>query len=271
MTRRGVDPRITGVPHRNAATVIACASALLIPGPAQAAGGPSKLLFEREFVVTLSAKVDTVFDQPKRYGAQNCSGKEWTMVHEEEHWSFASRQRVGRLGAVDLGNGSVSFLRTDVDDLGSGVPAGGSITRDQRITTGKEGGECGGGRPAAVDVGDDCGTKMVDYQVALELVAGKLAVKPHPDPEAPSDQGVFFDCGLMYPQRAVGGGWSYVQARVDRKAFWHGTKPLRLKASKTFTERPFETTPALSLTKTSWTVTLKPVLGKHAGRKPRRR
>jgi hypothetical protein len=257
------------VSHRRSALAAACACALalLTPVAAQAAGGGvSPLLFEREFVVELSGRLTTTFTHPRSYGFTDCSGREWTEGHEEELLTFRSRRPV-RIGAVAHGTGDVSFIRTDSEVIDIGVPAGGSLTRDVRWTRGREAGTCGGEQPGVVDLGDDCGTKMVDYDVALDVHKGGLAIVPHAAREAPPDMEVFHDCRVLRPSRAEDGGWDDVRGRISARQLWHGTKAVTVKGTRTWTE-PFSAGSKDSSTMTtSFTVRLTPVARKGARRK----
>jgi hypothetical protein len=239
----------------------ACVPALLITVPAQAAGGVSSLLFEREFQVELSARSTTDMVMPKHGLYADCQGQRWESATEKEVWSLKSRRPV-RVGAVRGGNGTVTFIRTDAGEAAveSGIPAGGSVTRDSRFTRGTEPGTCGPGSPPVTDVGDDCGTKMVGYAVNLEVVAGRLWLNPSTEPGVPADQAGFRDCGIS---RAFGMGdgdvFRTAAARLSLDAFWRGRRTLVVRGSRTRTEVLSETTGTKTTTTTTFTVRLKPL------------
>jgi hypothetical protein len=216
--------------------------------------------------VQLSGRLETTFTHPRSYGYTDCSGREWTEGSEKELLTFRSRRPV-RIGAVALGSGDVSFIRTDSDRIDIGVPAGGSLTRDVRWTRGREAGSCGGEQPGVADLGDDCGSKMVDYAVALDVQKGRLAIVPHAGDDAPADMEVFHDCRVLRPSRVEDGGWDDVRGAISTRRLWHGTTAITVKGTRTWTEPFSEGSRDTSTMTTSFTVKLTPVARKGARRR----
>lgn len=247
------------MPHRNAALVLAACVAA-VPASAQAAGGPSKLLYEREFLVSFSAESRTTMDIPKHYGSSDCSGRPWSATHGEEVWKIKARRAV-RMGMTILGNGSATFIRSDVDDAYAGIPSAGSIERDVETTAGVEPGTCGAGQPEGVLPGLDCGTKRQGYEVGLQLVAGQLGISPSTSyGNKDEDHDAFVDCPIQRAFTQSGSSfWSNAAARVSVKRLSTVKHTLIVRGSRTKTQKLHDAPKAKTTTSTKVIIRLKPL------------
>lgn len=230
-------------------------SAALLAAPATARADVSPLLYGKTFDVSVSAKSVTRYEVPRTYSSSDCFHENWHEASAEETWTFKSKGRT-RLGAVG-GADAIGFIRVKGNLIESGVEASGTIDRASAATHGADPGDCGGGTPPTTRTGSDCGHRDVRYDVALDIVMGRLSIKPLTATGADPNQGSFSDCVLPTARGASDGGWGALEQRIRMRSLAEGKKTVTVKASRTFRNDVVGT---LGYTETtaSWTVTFKP-------------
>lgn len=232
------------------------ASAALLAAPSSASADVSPLLYGKTFDVAVSAKSVTRYEIPRTYGASDCFHENWHEASASETWTFRSKGTT-RLGAVG-GADAIGFIRVKGNLVESGVVASGTIDRTSSATRGADPGDCGGGEAPTTRTGSDCGHRDVRYDVALEIVMGRLSIKPLTATGADPNQGSFSDCVLPTARGASDGGWAAVEQRIRMRSLAESKKTVTVKASRTFRNDVVGTL-GWTETTTSWTVTFKPV------------
>ena len=242
---------------------LAALTCVAVPATASAADDKAT------FAVTLEAKRNVTWNQPRIEHPGNCKGNTYVEGRGGEEFTFNSRpggilvvqgsrrRLTGLTFGIDGKNGSVAY----------GAQGKGMIARNRHWVNGWTGGWCSAAGHDPILKGD-CGTKLVPFTYRLTTGKGTVGfMESKSTSEHVNEKFDFYDCPLHTPEDVPASTLPSLEGKMPlAKLFNRGQRTVTIKASKTYGPN---TDPATRLERSgtyTWTMTLKRI--KHL--RPRR-
>lgn len=240
--------------------VLAAAVALVTAGGAGAA--PTKA-----YNVTFKGTVQTDWNLPKYKPYETCFDTFWKEGRGSETWNVRSK---GAQKVLAYQLGTTPWLQVGSWTLGdtkarSSLDAKGEVARSGGFVSTVTAGTCGVG-PAhpAEPVPDDCGTRLVNYDVSLNLNKGELTPDVLLGENGVREKTGFDTCTLVAPPNVTPGSWPAASGKLPTAKLLGARKAFTVKGHDSWTG---EVPPSKGSTTTTidWQLTFTPA--KKAGRR----
>jgi hypothetical protein len=200
------------------ALLAAAALAAVAAAPASAAKTPT-------FTASLKATFETSWNMPAFVTGESCFRRNISYGFGEESWTITSRGK-SKITAGLVGVPGKKTVRLDgyVNARGTHTRSGGNRTR-------WEPGKCGGDA-GVLEREDDCGTRMPEYEVALNADKGKVTLNPlHADHMA-REKLTFDDCYLSVADGLTEDVFPTMTDKLSKAAIYGTQRTLTLKGNE---------------------------------------
>jgi hypothetical protein len=199
--------------------------------PLGAAAPAQAKLSQARFTATFDATYKTEWKEPKFFLGGSCFRRNFRSGTGSETWQVRSKPGAKVLAfdngyATQMQFGSFT-MNADTDILG--IPAKGIITRANDTIQSWTGGDCGGDSGVQPQPADkDCGTRLVEQEVAITVNRGELTPDVTLHGNGVREKTGFEHCSL--PQATVlnAGTWPAVSAKISKKLLFGGQKTIEL-------------------------------------------
>ena len=200
------------------AAVLLLGIALSIPQSASAAG-----LRQAKFLVSFDGTVKTAWDLPRFQTYADCFDTIWMEGSGSETWHVHSTG-ANRMIAFDNGVAtqfSFGSWTMNADTGLTGLRAKGERDRHGGYKTTYTAGTCGvGGGTEDPPRPDDCGTRLVNYEIPLSILKGELTPDVLANGNGVREKTDYTACDLVAPKNVLAGSWPAAGGKLSRKTLF---------------------------------------------------